>query len=48
MLENAPAAIANAELEKICRELNARNVSVKELAEAAGVTYRAMARRLGK
>jgi hypothetical protein len=32
----------------ICTRLYESNVTVRELAEAAGVTYRAMARRLGK
>lgn len=44
----SPQAIANLSLTELCLSLNERNVTVKELAEAAGVTYRAMARRLGK
>jgi hypothetical protein len=48
MLDNAPVAIANTELGQICLDLYAKNVTVRELAAAAGVTYRAMARRLGK
>jgi hypothetical protein len=41
-------AIANRSLTEICMSLVESNVTVKELAEAAGVTYRAMARRLGR
>ena len=48
MTPTAPQAIANDELTDICVRLHQTNVTVKELAEAAGVTYRAMARRLGK
>ena len=48
MNPDSPQAIANASLTEICLTLNEKNVTVKELAEAAGVTYRAMARRLGK
>lgn len=48
MLENSPIARANDELNKICEELYNKHVTVKELALAAQVTYRAMARRLGR
>ena len=48
MIDSSPVAVANRELEQLCRDLHAKNVTVKELAAAAGVTYRAMARRLGK
>jgi len=41
-------AVANRELTDLCRELHYEHVSVTELAAAAGVTYRAMARRLGR
>jgi hypothetical protein len=41
-------AMANLSLTEICMSLVESNVTVKELAEAAGVTYRAMARRLGR
>lgn len=41
-------AVANRELTRLCLELHAAHVPVAELAEAAGVTYRAMARRLGR
>lgn len=44
----SPQAIANEELTRICLDLYAAKVPVRELAEAAGVTYRAMARRLGR
>jgi hypothetical protein len=44
---DAPAAVANAELTELCRRLRASHVTVTELARAAGVTYRAMARRVG-
>lgn len=42
------AALANDQLTQICVRLHADNVPVQELADAAGVTYRAMYRRLGK
>jgi len=48
MASNSPQAIANDELTRICLDLHSRNVTVRELAAAAGVTYRAMSRRLGK
>jgi hypothetical protein len=48
MNPDSPQARANLSLTEICIALNEKNVTVKELAEAAGVTYRAMARRLGK
>ena len=41
-------ASANQELTQISRGAYSRGVSITELATAAGVTYRAMARRLGK
>ena len=40
-------AVANEELTVICKDLFESGTTVRELAEAAGVTYRAMARRLG-
>lgn len=43
-----PAQIANENLTKLCQHLRETGVSVQELADATGVTYRAMARRLGK
>lgn len=42
------AAVANRELTEICERLAAADVTVRELADAAGVSYRAMARRLGR
>jgi hypothetical protein len=48
MTPNSPQALANDELTIICTRLYESNVPVRELAEVAGVTYRAMARRLGK
>jgi hypothetical protein len=48
MTPNSPQALANEELTEICLRLVATNVTVNELANAAGVTYRAMARRLGR
>lgn len=48
MTSSSPQAIANDALTRICLELHSRNVTVRELADAAEVTYRAMARRLGK
>ncbi len=41
-------AVANRELTQLCLDLHADHVSVADLARAAGVTYRAMARRLGR
>jgi len=43
---NSPLAIANKELTAIAKELRDRGVPAADIAEAAGVTYRAMARRL--
>jgi hypothetical protein len=43
-----PAAQANTNLTLLCKTLNDANVSVQELADTAGVTYRAMAKRLGR
>lgn len=43
-----PLGVANDELTALARELYDRGAPVRELAEAAGVTYRAMARRLGR
>ena len=48
MTSSSPQALANDELTILCTSLSESNVPVRELAEAAGVTYRAMARRLGK
>ena len=45
---DSPLALANAELTDIARQLRARGVPTAAIAEAAGVTYRAMARRLSQ
>lgn len=45
---NSLYAQANAELSEICVGLYERGVPVQDLAEAAGVTYRAMLRRVEK
>lgn len=44
---NGVYAVANTELTGLCIVLYRNGVSVQELAATAGVTYRAMARRLG-
>lgn len=41
-------ALANGEMSHICKTLYSSGVTIRELANAAGVTYRAMARRLGR
>ena len=48
MPSTSDAAEANRLLTELCLDLHAKHVTVQELADAAGVTYRAMARRLGK
>ena len=48
MSPNHPARLANLWLTDLTKELHADGVSVQELADATGVTYRAMAKRLGK
>lgn len=45
---NGVYASANDELTRIARDAYLRGTPISELAAAAGVTYRAMARRLGK
>lgn len=42
------ASQANQDLTDLCLSLYDKNVTIKELADAAGVTYRAMSKRLGK
>jgi hypothetical protein len=42
----SPLAIANRELTELAQQLRGRGVPTAAIAEAAGVTYRAMARRL--
>ncbi len=46
MSTNSAACVANDQLTAICIRLNLSGVSVRELAQAAGVTYRAMSKRL--
>ena len=46
MSSTSAAAVANERLTKLCKDLHANNVPIKELAEAAGVTYRAMYKRV--
>jgi hypothetical protein len=48
MMQNTSVSLANDEMTRICLRLAAENVTVRELAAAAGVTYRAMSRRLGR
>ena len=43
-----PYTRANNQFTEMCSRLHARNVTVRELSNAANVTYRAIARRLGK
>jgi DNA-binding Xre family transcriptional regulator len=46
MASTSAPAVANERLTAICKELHSKNVSIRELAEAAGVTYRAMYKRV--
>lgn len=46
MSSTSAYAVANQRLTDTCKRLHNKNVSVRELAEAAGVTYRAMYKRL--
>jgi DNA-binding Xre family transcriptional regulator len=46
MATTAAQAVANDRLTGICITLYKNGVSIKELAEAAGVTYRAMYKRI--
>lgn len=46
--ENSTYSRANRELTDLCRTLYYSGASVRELSLAAGVTYRAMARRIGR
>lgn len=48
MTSTHPARLANNWLTDLCLELHDKGVSVQELADATHVTYRAMAKRLGK
>jgi hypothetical protein len=44
--ENHPSTRANKELTELCITLHSLNIPIQELADAAGVTYRAMYRRV--
>ncbi len=46
MASTSAPAVANERLTRICKDLHSKNVSIRELAEAAGVTYRAMYKRV--
>jgi len=46
MSSTSAPAVANERLTNLCKKLHANNVPIKELAEAAGVTYRAMYKRI--
>lgn len=46
MSNTSAAAVANRRLTELCTKLYENNVPIKELAEAAGVTYRAMYKRV--
>lgn len=46
MSSTSSAAVANARLTDLCQKLHANGTSIRELAEAAGVTYRAMYKRI--
>lgn len=46
MASTSAAAVANSRLTDICKKLYENNVSIRELAEVAGVTYRAMYKRI--
>jgi hypothetical protein len=48
MSSTSQQAIANEEFNKLVYELYANNVTTSEIAKAANVTFRAIARRLGK
>jgi hypothetical protein len=46
MASTSAAAVANQRLTALCKDLHAKRVGITELAEAAGVTYRAMYKRV--
>jgi hypothetical protein len=46
MTQTSSAAVANRRLTDICSKLHENGVGIRELAEAAGVTYRAMYKRI--
>jgi ActR/RegA family two-component response regulator len=43
-----PASLANEEMDQLTRELKDNDVSIADIARAANVTHRAIARRLSK
>jgi hypothetical protein len=46
MASTSAPAVSNARLTTICKKLHEKGVGIRELAEAAGVTYRAMYKRI--
>ena len=46
MTSTSAPSVANGRLTDLCKDLHTKNVSITELAEAAGVTYRAMYKRI--
>ena len=46
MSSTSAAAVANSRLKNICKHLHEQGISTKDLADLAGVTYRAMYKRL--
>jgi len=48
MSANHPYALANEEMDQIVRQLRDSDVSIADIARAANVTHRAIAKRLGK
>jgi hypothetical protein len=46
MASTSAAAVANRRLSDICKKLHKNGVGIRELAAAAGVTYRAMYKRV--
>jgi DNA-binding transcriptional ArsR family regulator len=48
MASTSSEAIANAEMDKLVKGLREVNVTIAEIARAAGVTHRAISRRLSK
>lgn len=46
MSSTSSPAVANTRLTELCKKLHASGTSIRELAEAAGVTYRAMYKRV--
>jgi hypothetical protein len=48
MDQNSPQSKANIQLTLLAKQLRSQGVPTAEIANAAGVTYRAMAKRLAK